>query len=50
MVHLPLHYSPYACVVNVCLHGGTPYIILETIAKTMANLMQTFENLLLLTT
>ena len=42
--------SPWVCVIKICSNGGTTYIICEIIAKdnlNIANLMQTFENLLL---
>ena len=42
--------NPWVCVSKVCLNSGTTYIIGELIAKdhlNMANLMQTFENILL---
>ena len=43
--------SPWVCVIKVCSNGGATYIIGELIAKdslNIANVMQTFENLLLL--
>ena len=43
--------SPWACVIKVCSNGGAPYIFGEIIAKNnlnTVNLLQTFENLLLL--
>ena len=43
-----------SCVVKVCSNGAATYIILEIIAKDnfnmIANLIQTFENLLFQTT
>ena len=44
--------SRWVCVNKVCSNGGATYIIGEIIAKhllNVANLMQTFENLLLQT-
>ena len=42
--------NPWVSVVKVCSNGGATYIICKIIAKdklNIANLMQTFENLLL---
>ena len=42
--------GPWACVIKICSNGGVAYIIGEIIDKNnlnIANLMQTFENLLL---
>ena len=41
---------PWVCAIKICSNGGATYIICEIIAKdklNIANLMQTFENLLL---
>ena len=41
---------PWVCVIKACSYGGATYIICEIITKNtfnIANLMKTFENLLL---
>ena len=42
--------SLWVCLIKVCSNGGSTYIISEILVKNIlniANLMQTFENLLL---
>ena len=44
------HNRPWVCAIKVCSNGGPTYIFSEIIVKNnlnKANLMQTFENLLL---
>ena len=44
------HNRSWVCAIKVCSNGGATYIICKIIVKdnlNIANLMQTFENLLL---
>ena len=38
-------YSPWACVIKVCLNGGATYIIGKIIAKNSLNIVNKFKPL-----